>query len=386
MKTLRMLFRNEHHFDFPAMWRKALVGSAVLVLVSVGALVFRGLNLGIEFEGGTAWEVTAPGVSVADTRDALGGTGAESGKIQTLGSDAIRVRADLDTQEEVAAVTAALAELASVDVTDVSVTTVGPSWGDQITSKARNALFWFFVIVAGYIAVRLEWKMAVGALVAVAHDILISVGVYAIFQFEVTPATVIAFLTIMGYSLYDTIVVYDKVRDVGGRLTVTGRYTYSEMMNQSLNQVLMRSINTSITSVLPVLSMLLIGSVFLGALTLQEFAIALLIGILVGTYSSIFVAASVVAYMKEREAENRAVADKIRAREGETGTRRVSEDDVALAGIPTTRERPSSSGSRTSSSQRPSRGQAAQRGAAAKRTQSSARPGQPPKPRKKKKP
>ena len=385
MKTLRTLFRNEHHFDFPAMWRKALVGSAVLVLVSVGALVFRGLNLGIEFEGGTAWEVTAPGVSVADTRDALGGTGAESGKIQTLGSDAIRVRADLDTQEEVAAVTATLAELASVDVTDVSVTTVGPSWGDQITSKARNALFWFFVIVAGYIAVRLEWKMAVGALVAVTHDILISVGVYAIFQFEVTPATVIAFLTIMGYSLYDTIVVYDKVRDVGGRLTVTGRYTYSEMMNQSLNQVLMRSINTSITSVLPVLSMLLIGSVFLGALTLQEFAIALLIGILVGTYSSIFVAASVVAYMKEREAENRAVADKIRAREGETGTRRVSENDVALAGIPTTRERPGSSGSRTSSSQRPSRGQAAQRGAAAKRTQSSARPGQPPKPRKKKK-
>ena len=385
MKTLRMLFRNEHHFDFPAMWRKALIGSAVLVLVSVGALVFRGLNLGIEFEGGTAWEVTAPGVSVADTRDALGGTGAESGKIQTLGSDAIRVRADLDTQEEVAAVTATLAELASVDVTDVSVTTVGPSWGDQITSKARNALFWFFVIVAGYIAVRLEWKMAVGALVAVAHDILISVGVYAIFQFEVTPATVIAFLTIMGYSLYDTIVVYDKVRDVGGRLTVTGRYTYSEMMNQSLNQVLMRSINTSITSVLPVLSMLLIGSVFLGALTLQEFAIALLIGILVGTYSSIFVAASVVAYMKEREAENRAVADKVRAREGETGTRRVSEDDVALAGIPTTRERPSGSGSRTSSSQRPSRGQAAQRGAAAKRAPASARPGQPPKPRKKKK-
>jgi len=385
VKTLRMLFRNEHHFDFPAMWRKALVGSAVLVLISVGALVFRGLNLGIEFEGGTAWEVTAPGVSVADTRDALGGTGAESGKIQTLGSDAIRVRADLDTQDEVAVVTATLAELASVDVTDVSVTTVGPSWGDQITSKARNALFWFFIIVAGYIAVRLEWKMAVGALVAVAHDIVISVGVYAIFQFEVTPATVIAFLTIMGYSLYDTIVVYDKVRDVGGRLTVTGRYTYSEMMNQSLNQVLMRSINTSITSVLPVLSMLLIGSVFLGALTLQEFAIALLIGILVGTYSSVFVAASVVAYMKEREAENRAVADKIRAREGESGTRRVSEDDVALAGIPTTRERPSSSGGRTSSSQRSPRGQAAQRGAAAKRTQASARTGQPPKPRKKKK-
>ena len=381
----RMMYRGEHHFDFPALWRKALIISGLLVVVSVGALVVRGLNLGIEFEGGTSWEVTVTDLTIADVRDELAGTGAESGKIQTLGTDAIRVRADLDVADDVAEVTARLASLAGVDVTEVSVTTVGPSWGDQITNKARNALIWFFIIVAGYIAIRLEWKMAVGALIAVAHDIVISVGLYAVFQFEVTPATVIAFLTIMGYSLYDTIVVYDKVRDVGGRLTVTGRYTYSEMMNQSLNQVLMRSINTSITSVLPVLSMLLIGSVFLGALTLQEFAIALLIGILVGTYSSIFVAASVVAYMKEREAENRAVADKVRAREGETGTRRVSEDDVALAGIPTTRERPSRSGSRTSSSQRPSRGQAAQRGAAAKRAPASARPGQPPKPRKKKK-
>ncbi|MEM9467509.1 MAG: protein translocase subunit SecF [Actinomycetota bacterium] len=389
---IRMLYRGEHHFDFPAMWRKALVGSAVLVVISLGALLFRGLNLGIEFEGGTSWEVTAPGVSVADVRDELSGTGAESGKIQTLGTDAIRVRADLDVADDVEVVTARLATLAGVELTDVSVTTVGPSWGDQITSKARNALIWFFIIVAGYIAVRLEWKMAVGALVAVAHDILISVGVYALFQFEVTPATVIAFLTIMGYSLYDTIVVYDKVRDVGGRLTVTGRYTYSEMMNQSLNQVLMRSINTSITSVLPVLSMLVIGSLFLGALTLREFAIALLIGILVGTYSSIFVAAAVVAYMKEREAENRAIAEKIETRTGETGTRRISDEDVALAGIPAARDRAPRSSTRERGSgkgggggQRPARGQAAQRSAAAKRTPTSARPGQPPKPRKKKK-
>ncbi|MEM9201859.1 MAG: protein translocase subunit SecF [Actinomycetota bacterium] len=384
----RMLYRGEQNFDFPAMWRKALIVSGALVLISLGALLFRGLNLGIEFEGGTSWEVTASDLSVADVRDALAGSGAESGKIQTLGTDAIRVRADLDSAEDVEAVTSLLADLAGVDVTEVSVTTVGPSWGDQITSKARNALFWFFIIVAGYIAIRLEWKMAVGALVAVAHDILISVGVYALFQFEVTPATVIAFLTIMGYSLYDTIVVYDKVRDVGGRLTVTGRYTYSEMMNLSLNQVLMRSINTSITSVLPVVSMLVIGSLFLGALTLREFAIALLIGILVGTYSSIFVAASVVAYMKEREAENRATAAKVEAKSGETGTRRIADDDVALAGIPTTRELEPrrSRGERTTSraaTSRPARGQAAQRSDAAKRITTTS--GQPPKPRKKKK-
>ncbi len=335
MNSLRKLYFGQHHFDFPLMWRKALVGSAALVLVSLGALLVGGLNLGIEFEGGTSWEVNAPDKSVADARDALSGTGAAAGKIQTVGGTAIRVRADLEDQASIDEVTDSLRDFAGVEEGDVSVTTVGPSWGDQITSKARNALVWFFIIVAAYIAIRLEWKMAVGALVAVAHDIVISVGVYAVFRFEVTPATVIAFLTIMGYSLYDTIVVYDKVRDVAGRLGTTGRYTYTEMMNQSLNQVLMRSINTSITSVLPVLSMLVIGSFFLGALTLQEFAIALLIGILVGTYSSIFVASSVVAYMKEREADHAAVAKKVTARSGGgTGTRVVAQEDVALGGVP----------------------------------------------------
>ena len=378
MNLLRTLYRGEHSFDFPAMWKKGLAVSIALVIISVAALGVRGLNLGIEFEGGTSWEVEAPGASVADARDALSGTDAESGKIQTVGTDSIRVRADVDDSADVLDITARLADFAGVEATDVSVTTVGPSWGDQITGKARNALIWFFVIVAGYIAIRLEWKMAIGALVAVAHDILISVGVYAVFQFEVTPATVIAFLTIMGYSLYDTIVVYDKVREVGGRLTVTGRYTYTEMMNLSLNQVLMRSINTSITSVLPVLSMLVIGSFFLGALTLQEFAIALLIGILVGTYSSIFVASSLVAYMKEREEEHRLVAEKIAARgdAADGATRRIAEEDVALAGIPVKRD---------VAATRPARGQAAQRSDRANRMQQSARPGQPPKPRKKKK-
>ena len=334
MKTLRMLYRGEHHFDFPFMWRKALIGSGALVLLSVGALLFAGLNLGIEFEGGTSWEVNAPGQSVADARDALSGTDAAAGKIQTVGNSSIRVRADLDDPASVDEVTAVLRSFAGVEAGDVSVTTVGPSWGDQITGKARNALIWFFIIIALYIAIRLEWKMAVGALIAVAHDIVISVGVYAIFQFEVTPATVIAFLTIMGYSLYDTIVVYDKVREVAGRLSVTGRYTYTEMMNQSLNQVLMRSINTSITSLLPVLSMLVIGSFILGALTLQEFAIALLIGIIVGTYSSIFVASSLVSFMKEREVEHTAIAKKVTTRAGgDVGTRKVSQEDVALGGI-----------------------------------------------------
>ncbi len=338
MKTLRLMYRGEQEFDFPKMWRAALAGSALLVLVSIGSLAVRGLNLGIEFEGGTSWEVIAPGASVADAREALVGTGAAAAKIQVVGGDSIRARADLDGAEAIAEVTAALAELGDTDTTDVNVTTVGPSWGNQITEKARNALLWFFVIVAGYIAIRLEWKMAVGALVAVTHDIIVSVGIYSLFQYEVTPATVIAFLTIMGYSLYDTIVVYDKVREISGRLSGTGRYTYNEMMNLALNQVLMRSINTSITSMLPVASMLIIGSVFLGALTLQEFAVALLIGILVGSYSSIFVASSMVAFMKSREEANVAVMRKIASRglDGE-GTRSVAAEDLSLT---TTTRRP----------------------------------------------
>ena len=327
------LYRGEQQIDFPRLWRRALIGSLVAVVVSVASFGVRGIDLGIEFEGGTSWEVPAPGVSVAEARDALRGTGAADAKIQTLGGDTIRVRADIEAPAAVDSVRTALADLAGVTTNDVSVTTVGPSWGSEITAKARNALIAFFALIAVYIAVRLEWKMAVGALVAVVHDIVVSVGFYSVFQFEITPATVIAFLTIMGYSLYDTIVVYDKVREVVGRVSATGRYTYTEMMNLSLNQVLMRSVNTSITSMIPVASMLVIGSFVLGAVTLQEFAIALLVGIVVGTYSSLFVAAAVVARMKEREPAYVEIAERIRLRSGATaggGTRTVAADDAVL--------------------------------------------------------
>lgn len=339
MSALSDLYRGRQSYDFPRLWRWTLVVSALLLAVSIGSLLTRGLNLGIEFEGGTSWEVRAPDATVGTTRDALAGTDAAAGKIQIVGGDTVRVRADLEDSGAVDAVdevTETLAAFAGVDRGEVSVTTVGPSWGDEITEKARNALVWFFIIVAAYIAVRLEWKMAVGALAAAAHDILISVGVYSVFEYEVTPATVIAFLTITGYSLYDTVVVYDKVREVDHRLSLTGRYTYTEMMNLALNQVLMRSINTSITSVLPVLSMLVVGSFFLGALTLQEFAIALLVGLLVGAYSSIFIASVVVVGLKEREPRYREIADKLDRRgvSGE-GTRRISEEDAALGAAAT---------------------------------------------------
>ncbi len=332
MRWLVAAYRGDHQIDFPGLWRRALLGSLVAVVVSLGSFVVRGVDLGIEFEGGTSWEVPAPGLSVGEVRDALRGTGAADAKIQTVGGDTIRVRADVEEVEAVNSVRNALAGLTGLTGNDVSVTTVGPSWGSETTTNAQIALVVFFALVAIYIAIRLEWRMAVGALLAVAHDIVLSVGFYSLFQFEITPATVIAFLTIMGYSLYDTIVVYDKVREVVGRVSATGRYTYTEMMNLSLNQVLMRSVNTSITSMIPVASMLVIGSFVLGAVTLQEFSIALLVGIIVGTYSSLFVAASVVAKMKEREPAYVEIAEGIRLRGGASGgpTRAVAADDAVL--------------------------------------------------------
>ena len=299
MKNKLASFEND--IDFPRIWRIGIAISAIAVLVSIGALTIRNLNLGIDFEGGTSWEVVAPDVSVSQARDALGTAGAASAKIQIVGGDTLRIQAAPTDKAAEDKVTDALAKVAGVPRAEVGVSTVGPTWGNQITAKAERALVVFFIIISLYIALRLEWKMAAGALAAVIHDILLTVGFYALFQFEVTPATVIAVLTILGYSLYDTIVVYDKVKENADKPAIAQKMPYTEMMSLSLNQVLMRSLNTTITSLLPVLAMLFVGSFLLGAVTLQEFAIALAVGLLSGAYSSIFIATPLVAYLKERE-------------------------------------------------------------------------------------
>jgi preprotein translocase subunit SecF len=181
---------------------------------------------------------------------------------------------------------------------------VSSSWGRSVTIKAVQALLVFFVIVSIFIAWRFEWPMAVGAFVSVIHDIVLSVGVYSLLQIEVTPATVSAFLTIMGYSLYDTIVIFDKMSENEKKFSAT-RASYGDVINASMNAVLMRSINTSLSSILPVVSLLLLGAGILGARALSEFAVALFIGMLFGAYSSIYIAAPVVGLLKERSSHFR---------------------------------------------------------------------------------
>ena len=336
MSRLQRLLRNQTQVDFPELWKTTLKASAALILISVTALLVRGVNLGIEFEGGTVWEASAPDVSTADVRDALRDVGQADAKIQFVGGDVLRVRAELDATNasSVAAVSLALANLTGQSIDDISFNSISASWGDEITDKAIRALIVFFIVVAIYITLTQEWRMALAALVAVAHDIVITVGIYSLFQLEVTPATVIAFLTIMGYSLYDTLVVFDKNRDYQRRSALVGRATYTRIMNTALNTVLLRSVNTTITSVLPVLSMLVIGTLVLGAVTLAEFAVALLIGLMVGTFSSLFVAAPAAAWLKERQPEFAEQRERLEARAQSRGTTVHEVEDAAVGPAP----------------------------------------------------
>lgn len=302
MSLISQLYRNETNIDFRPVWRRSVIFSATLVVLTVVFLLVRGLNLSIDFEGGGVWTVKVPDtVSVADARAAAGLPDARVQVTQDPNGDHfIRVQAGTDAVERSPEIVASLAQLGGVTEDEVSVSTVGPTWGSQITGKAVRALVLFFVAVAGYLAWRLEWRMAAGAIVAVIHDLGITAGVYAAFGFEVSPATVIALLTILGFSLYDTVVVYDKVLE-NQKLPVFDKMAPGDLVNRSMNQVLMRSLNTTITTVLPVASMLIVGGVLLGGQTLEDFALALFIGLMLGTYSSIFVAAPLLVWLKERD-------------------------------------------------------------------------------------
>jgi preprotein translocase subunit SecF len=290
--------------------------SGLVILIGVISLLVQGLNFGIDFKGGTSWELPAPGVSVAQARDAVRPLGLGDATIQTISGNRIRVASGTQTTEGQTQVTQRLAALAHVDPAQVSVNDVGPSWGKAVTKKARNALVVFFILISIYISLRFEWKMAAAALIAVVHDILVTVGVYSVSRFQVTPATVVAFLTILGYSLYDTIVVFDKVQENTKGLSALGRLTYSDTVNLSMNQVLMRSINTSIVAIMPIVSILVIGAGILGATTLNDFGLALLVGLLTGAYSSIFVASPVLAILKEREPRYISVRERITSKGG----------------------------------------------------------------------
>jgi len=322
------LYRGEKAYDFVGQRKRWYLLSALLIALSLAAIIFRGgLNLGVEFTGGAVFTVPTESGTVQQARDAVTAAGAEDPIVtEAAGGSAgrsIRVQTGSLSPQETQQVSLALADALDAELDTISSQIVGPSWGAEITRKALTGLAVFLTLIVIYLAIFFEWKMAVAALVALLHDVVLTVGVYALTGFEVTPATVIGFLTILGYSLYDTVVVFDKVKENTRGITSGSRRTYSQAANLAVNQTLVRSLNTSVIALLPIVAILFGGAFLLGAGTLKDLALALFVGIAVGTYSSICIATPVLAQIKEREPEMRALAKRVEARGGEYVTSSV---------------------------------------------------------------
>ena len=315
------LYRGETSINFIGNRRRWYSISALFILLSIGALSLQGLHLGIEFKGGSSFTVNKVGASIEDARSAVESVGIPGEIIvQNLGTDKVRIQtAALDAAQN-NELQDALAAKFSVTVESIDTQIVGPSWGKEITRKALYGLIGFLICVMLYLAMAFEPKMAVAAIVAVVHDVFITVGIYALVGFDVTPATVIGFLTILGYSLYDTVVVFDKIRENTRTITSSYKSTYSQATNLAVNQTIVRSFNTSIIALLPVGSILFVGAGLLGAGTLKDLSLALFIGLAVGTYSSVFIAPPVLAQLREKEPAMIALAKRVNGRGASTLT------------------------------------------------------------------
>lgn len=298
--------------------------SGVIVLLAVAGLMTKGLNFGIEFQGGVEYQVSLPANQVTQNnvdkiRDAVAGTGLDATRspIVNTSGESIRVQTEELSNDQAEQVTEAIAAAVNVDAArDISTQDVGASWGEQVAKRALTGLVVFLILVLLFIwAYFREWKMSVAAIVALAHDIVITVGVYALSGFDVTPATVTGLLTILGFSLYDTVVVFDKVRENTANLKKS-RKTYAELANLAVNQTLVRSINTTLVALLPVGALLYVGVATLGSGALKDLALSLFVGMTAGAYSSIFIATPLAVQLKsgEKAITDQDVRAKARAR------------------------------------------------------------------------
>src|SRR5580700_6895446 len=310
------LYRGEVSFDFVGRKRLWYTISGAILLISAVALLVLHLNFSVDFKGGAVFQFNAPSATVTEVQTAVEDAGVSGAIVQQAhgGPFGWQVQTGALTGPQTVNVDNTLASKLGINSASITTDTVGPSWGSDISTKALEALIAFLIVIVIYLSIAFEWKMAVAAFVALIHDLVIATGVYALCGFQVSPATVIGLLTILGYSLYDTVVVFDKVRENTAGLITSQRSTYSDAANLALNQTLVRSINTSITALIPVASILFIGAGLLGAGTLKDLALVLFVGMLSGTYSSIFIATPVLADLKERQPEYKDLAVKVKRR------------------------------------------------------------------------
>jgi preprotein translocase subunit SecF len=313
------LYRGEVSFDFVGRQKLWYLISGLILVISIVALFTRGLNFTVDFKGGSVFQFPASSSSsISQVRSAVASGGAgQDAIVQEVGSGSSaqwRVQTGKLPYAQQTHVQDVLSRDLGIPTSKISISFVGASWGSQITQKAIQALIAFLIAIVIYLSIAFEWRMALAALIALVHDIVITTGVYALTGFEVSPATVIGLLTILGYSLYDTVVVFDKVRENTAGLLGSARSTYSQAANLALNQTLVRSINTSVIALLPVASILFVGAGLLGAGELKDLALVLFVGMLSGTYSSICIATPVLADLKERDPQYKALAKRVAAK------------------------------------------------------------------------
>lgn len=314
------LHRGEISYDFIGKRKIWFAVSLALIVISLGSLIANGLALGIEFKGGVEYQakVKVTDNTVTDVTEAVKATNAKDlgdPVVTTVGDGQVRVQTKPLGQDDITKVRAAIAKEVGLQTDQVSNSQIGASWGSQIANKAILALIVFLILVFGVIwGYFREPKASMAAIIALVHDVFITVGVYALIGFDVTPATVIGVLTILGYSLYDTVVVFDKVRENTRGITGSNRYTYSDATNLAVNQTIVRSINTTLIALMPVGSILVVGTVVLGTGPLKDLSLALFVGIAVGAYSSIFIAPALLAMFKEREPGMQALRRRVLAK------------------------------------------------------------------------
>jgi len=308
------LYNGEAGFDVVGNSKLIYRITAVVLALCLLSIVFRGFNFGIDFEGGNSFRLPGSEQQLGEVRAAAEDAGADVATAQVVGGDTLLLRTGTLDNDTERAVVDAVAGAAGVEASDVSPESVSAEWGSDITDQALIALAVFLVAVVIFLALRFQPKMAIGAMAALLHDIIVTAGVYSLIGFEVTPSTVIGFLTILGFSLYDTVVVFDKVDENVKDLDRTASMTWSEAANLAVNQTLMRSINTTVIALLPVAGLLFVGAGLLGVGTLKDLALVLFVGLAAGAYSSIVLATPIVADLKEREPEVQALRRRVQAR------------------------------------------------------------------------
>ena len=322
------LYRGEVSINFVGRQRLWYAISGAILVISIVALLVRGLDFSVDFKGGAVFTFPASSsTSLSQVQNAVTEGGVSGALVQQVNgqTNGWQVQTKALTGPQTVTLENTLSSKLGVNTNSISVTTVGPSWGSQISDKALEALIAFLIVIVGYLSIAFEWKMAIAAFVALLHDLVIATGIYALAGFQVSPATVIGLLTILGYSLYDTVVVFDKVRENTAGLLGGARATYSQAANLALNQTLVRSINTSVIALLPVAAILIVATSLLGANNeLEELALVLFVGMLSGTYSSIFIATPVLCDLKEREPQYKALTKRVAVRaSGGRATRRA---------------------------------------------------------------